>query len=447
MINQPWDPPSFYSRVWYSSTTPDIALCTEDLHQKISREVCSQLAGSDHRPVMLSLYESFQVYQPQHPRWNWKKAQWGLFGVRANELTKDIKVEERNPNNVYKEWADGVLQAAKDAIPRGVTKEYKPHWNPDLQKAHDALNKAREEAERSPGQENHINLQRCKAEYKRKTIESKRKSWREKTESLNMEKDTKLWRLIKALNEEGGGYQPISLEQDGEIMTEKRAANLFARSYEEVCDVNVPTERRNDVREEAAEILNGEDNIPEIMTQKLSMGELQKAIRKLKKKKSPGPDGITNEMLMHLPQASLQKLLDIFNLTWEKGDVPQQWKEAIMMPLLKKGKNKSKPLSYRPISLTSCVCKTMERIVNERLQWYLEKESILTAEQAGFRQYRSTEDQTTHLAQVIEDAFQAKKVVLASFIDLQKAFDKVWTDALVVKLVSGERCFIGLRSQ
>ena len=90
--------------------------------------------------------------------------------------------------------------------------------------------------------------------------------------------------LSKALNEEGGGYQPISLEQDGEIMTEKRAANLFARSYEEVCDVNVPTERRNDVREEAAEILDGEDNIPEIMTQKLSMGELQKAIRKQRKR-------------------------------------------------------------------------------------------------------------------------------------------------------------------
>ena len=66
------------------------------------------------------------------------------------------------------------MQAAKDAIPRGVTKEYKPHWNPDLQKAHDTLNKAREEAENSPGHENHINLQRCKAEYKRKTMTSKK---------------------------------------------------------------------------------------------------------------------------------------------------------------------------------------------------------------------------------------------------------------------------------
>ena len=50
-----------------------------------------------------------------------------------------------------------------------------------------------------------------------------------------------------------------------------------------------------------------------------------------------------------------------------------------------------------------------------------------------FRHYKSTEDQTTQLSQVIEDAFQAKKVTLAVFIDLQKTFDKVWKDGLLVK--------------
>ena len=171
------------------------------------------------------------------------------------------------------------------------------------------------------------------------------------------------------------------------------------------------------------------------MEYKITMPELRKAIKKLKKKKSPGPDNITNEMIQHLGNTALQKLLDIFNLSWNSGQVPQCWKEAIMIPVLKKGKNKSKAISYRPISLTSCLCKTMERIVNLRLQLYLETESILVPEQAGFRQYKSTEDQTTHLTQVIEDAFQAKKVTLAVFIDLQKAFDKVWKDGLLVKLL------------
>ena len=65
----------------------------------------------------------------------------------------------------------------------------------------------------------------------------------------------------------------------------------------------------------------------------------------------------------------------------------------------------------------------------------LEEESIIVPEQAGFQKFRSTEDQVTYLSQVIEDAFQTQKVVLASFIDLQKAFDKVWKDGLLVKML------------
>ena len=95
-----------------------------------------------------------------------------------------------------------------------------------------------------------------------------------------------------------------------------------------------------------------------------------------------------------------------------------------MVPILKKEKVPKKANSYRPVSLTRCVrvVKTMERIVNERLKWYLETEDLLAPEQAGFRQCRST-DQATYLSQEIEDAFQKQKLVLVSLIDLQKAFD------------------------
>ena len=87
-------------------------------------------------------------------------------------------------------------------------------------------------------------------------------------------------------------------------------------------------------------------------------------------------------MLQHLGNSALEKLLDIFNLSWKQGQVPQCWREATMIPVLKTGKNKI--LSYRPISLTSCVCMTMERIVNQCIQLYLESESIIVPEQAGF---------------------------------------------------------------
>ena len=447
LANDPMDQHTFYSRRWYSSTTPDLAFCTEDLHRHLTRKVCSQLAGSDHRPVLHTISGDQPENQPQHPRWNYKKAKWSLFRIKSNELTKDIQTDGRNPNNVIRDWNRQIIKVAKETIPRGVRKNYKPYWNSKVKEAHDDLNMAREEAEKDPCEENNKKLQKCHAEYLRVSLESKRRGWREKTESLSMEKETKLWNLVKALNDETGGQSPISLDHEGEIATGRGAANIFAKAFEDVSNVHVSREREREVREEVREeerqrmsTDTSETDSSGVMQDPITMTELEKAIKKLKKKKSPGPDGITNEMIMHLGDTALQKLLDIFNLSWKDGDVPQIWKDATMIPILKKGKNKSKALSYRPISLTSCVCKTMERIVNQRLQWHLESQRTIAPEQLGFRQYRSTEDQTTHLSQVIEDAFQAKKVMLAAFIDLQKAFDKVWKSGLVVKLLRAGIC-------
>ena len=94
-----------------------------------------------------------------------------------------------------------------------------------------------------------------------------------------------------------------------------------------------------------------------------------------------------------------------------------------MTPILKNGKDPKQASSYRPIRLTSYVAKTVERIVNERLRWYLETNKLFATEQTGFRQFRSTEDQATYLSQEIEDAFQMQKLTFVTWIDLQKAFD------------------------
>ena len=78
--------------------------------------------------------------------------------------------------------------------------------------------------------------------------------------------------------------------------------------------------------------LLGCNYLPDAMYKPITMAELKKAIRKLKKKKSPRPDRITYEMIMNLGNIALSNLLEIFNLSWKNGDVPQIWKEATMMP-------------------------------------------------------------------------------------------------------------------
>ena len=139
-----------------------------------------------------------------------------------------------------------------------------------------------------------------------------------------------------------------------------------------------------------------------------------------------GPDEIHYQLLKHLPRDSLMVLLDIFNDIWASGEIPECWKEATVIPIPKPGKDSKNPSNYRPISLTSCLCKTMERMINARLVWFLEKNNILTKYQSGFRKGRTTTDQLIRLESFIRDSFLKGNHVVSVFFDLEKAYDTVW---------------------
>jgi len=163
--------------------------------------------------------------------------------------------------------------------------------------------------------------------------------------------------------------------------------------------------------------------------------ELCQALRKLKQKKAPGPDKIHNEMLFNLGTKGKEVLCRLVNTTWRTSGIPKAWRTAQIIPLLKKGKPPGEAKSYRPISLTSCIGKLAERMVNNRLYWYLENSNSLNPHQAGFRKGSSTEDQLFKLSQNIQDGFQETKHTVAIFVDLQQAYDRVWRKGLLMKMM------------
>ena len=193
------------------------------------------------------------------------------------------------------------------------------------------------------------------------------------------------------------------------------------------------TYRKQQVHDETKNHQTDQDP-PEYTNCPFNTKEFEEALKTLNDKKSPGPYKITNEILEHLGTKAKFKLLGIFNNSWKTGHVPQSWREADMVPIHKKGKDRANTDSYRPISLTSCAGKLMERMINTCLVWHLEKNNIITPEQAGFRQHRSTEDQVTYIAQKIEDGFQDKQHTLTVWIDMEKAYDRVWKERLRLKL-------------
>ena len=242
-----------------------------------------------------------------------------------------------------------------------------------------------------------------------------------------MDRDgNKLWKLTKAMNDEDTKSSPVMIQRDQETMTGKSAANCFINSYEQVSNIMILNNRKQQVHDEIKNYQTDQDP-PEYMNCPFNTKEFEEALKTLKDKKSPGPDKITNEMLEHLGTKAKSKLLGIFNNIWKT-------ELADMVPIHKKGKDRANTDSYRPISLTSYVGKLMERMINTLLVWHLEKNNIITPEQAGFRQHHSTKDQVTHIAQKIEDGFQDKQHTLTVWIDMEKAYDRVWKDGLRLKL-------------
>ena len=110
-------------------------------------------------------------------------------------------------------------------------------------------------------------------------------------------------------------------------------------------------------------------------------------------------------MLKHLPENALSTLLHIFNDIWAIGVFPYSWRLATVISIPKPGKDQAETTNYRPIALTWCLCKTLERMINKRLVWYLESYDLISPIQSGFRSERSTNDQLIILETFIRDAF------------------------------------------
>ena len=101
------------------------------------------------------------------------------------------------------------------------------------------------------------------------------------------------------------------------------------------------------------------------------------------KRKAPGNDQIYIDQFKYLGHRGKDLMLEIANKIWEKGQIPDKWKEATMIPILKKDKPAKDPTSYRPISLLPVGIKIIESMVLQKLNPYLEERKLILLSQTG----------------------------------------------------------------
>lgn len=154
--------------------------------------------------------------------------------------------------------------------------------------------------------------------------------------------------------------------------------------------------------------------------------------------KAPGPDNLKKAYLTNLPANIITNITHLFNCSYQTGNYPSQFKTGEIILFPKENTETSNPKNYRPISLLNILGKVFAKLLNTKLVNHLEENNIIRPSQHGFRKKKST---STLLAQLYERIAKEKGVhkkrtmVTMVLRDVSKAFDKIWINGLIYKLL------------
>ncbi|GFX38445.1 RNA-directed DNA polymerase from mobile element jockey [Trichonephila clavipes] len=151
------------------------------------------------------------------------------------------------------------------------------------------------------------------------------------------------------------------------------------------------------------------------------------------KNSTPGADHITASFLKNLDRNGCEIILRYFQDLFDNAIVPNSWKHAVILSIPKQCKDKTRISSYRPIALTSIFSKTFERVLTNRLSYFLTTERKLHPQHYGFVPFKDSRSATYLIHKAIMDAKLKKKYFVGVSLDIKNAYDSVYVDGLLYK--------------
>lgn len=261
-----------------------------------------------------------------------------------------------------------------------------------------------------------------------KTIRSAKRNY-EKKLAENVKQDCKsFYSYVRSKQRTRDKVGPLK-NNLGKIVTDKEeAANLLNDYFSSVFTIEDCTKIPDPNL-----IFKGNSDSEGLNNMLITVQLVEKKLETIKVNKCPGLDGIHPKMIWELRKELALPLAILYNCSLSTGTVPNGWREAGVTPLFKKGK-KSETQNYRPVSMTSIICKIMESLLKDVIVEHLSKFSLIKDSQHGFTKGRSC---LTNLLEFMEDVTlnidQGKPVDIV-YLDFAKAFDKVPYKRLFRKL-------------
>lgn len=370
------------------------------------------------KPEIERKIEEIKEWNDKYEEWKKQIKEIAIKAMKKKEDRKGSNREERKEFSRRGRPKQGINNTETEDQNRRRNKLPEAHtskprwWDESCEKQKKEIKSITKKIRNNPTTEATIILKELRKKWKATIQKKKNEAWQKLTEEIgNNANLSKVWKKVRQITK---AFEPSSSNieinqwndlEDGEINKIKKRNET---NNSKIPDTQAWTYVRDMEQENK-------------WNKEITIHEMQGIINGNKKKKSaPGADGIDYEIIYKLPEYMKNILFNFYRFSWQSGWMPNDWKEGLIILIEKPGK-----AALRPITLTSCVGKTLKKIINKRINLWAEKNKIIEDNQSGFRKQKSTMDNLNILTMNIKESLRKNEKALGIFLDIEGAYDNV----------------------
>ncbi len=400
----------------------DITLATNLVSEQVSDwKVSDEISGSDHRFICFKINGlGYTTEKYRNPR----KANWESYRTDLDsnlEGTTDRITNVVELERAVDELQSAIMTAYNENTPLVIreTNRKVVWWSTDLKCKRAEVRKLFNKAMKTGRWEEH---RRVLTEYNKAVRLAKRNSWRKHCEDI--ESTPECARLHKILSKNDspvisnletsdGKYTNSGSDTLKELFRVHFPGSTIIEEPHRGCqnqDLNAPFKRAN--RDDWT-----------VAKKVVTYDKVKWAIETFEPYKSAGPDEIIPIMLQQGTTLLVRKLTLVLRASLALGHIPMRWRRVRVVYIPKPGRNSSQAKSFRPISLMSFVLKTLEKLIDRHVRDGILNEYPVSEDQYAYKLGSSTETALFQVVKRLESALDNKEIALATFIDIEGAFD------------------------
>lgn len=372
--------PTFFSVGYQSHTAIDLTLVSPSVHHLLTWDVTND--RDDHNPIFVKFLNSFQEDIHRRSIYNLKNANWSLI-MDDISFSLDMDVNSINDINSHiiekiTQAADSHLKKSSNTSPRKTVPWYSTDVASKIRHRKNALRKFK----KYPTNENLQNYINARNTARKTIMDSKKQSWQNSISTIDCNTTSaEMWSKIRGIEGKTCRIKitqlidtnDISYQNDqdicrilGEHFHKTSSSNQFTPA-----SLNFKTSlaAKNNVLKNNIHHLNEQYNV------NITFQELRAALNTCLGS-SPGPDNIGYQFYTNMTDDQLEYIHKFYNKICNEGQLPEDWKSSLIIPILKPQKDKKLAANYRPISLTNCICKLYEKIISKRLSFFVESKNF-----------------------------------------------------------------------